>query len=268
MTRTVKQFFDNTLSGGAGKDSIYGLAGNDVIDGGIGADIMDGGVGDDVYYVDRTCDVVIEGVDAGADAVLSYTNNYTLSANVENLFLLGSANSGGGNAIDNYISGNNNNNYLWGGAGNDTIFGGVPSFDGVINDNDTMLGGDGNDFLNGGVGSDVLIGGAGADYFYVSTDSDRIDRIIDFNRAEGDKFLIPGPAFWDVTSETGATNGPLLSSQFVTGVGATNSDHRFIYNSSNGALFYDSDGTGATAQVQIASFSTGLALISSDIQVI
>ncbi|MBD2067771.1 calcium-binding protein [Leptolyngbya sp. FACHB-671] len=257
------------LSGTDRKDSIIGLAGNDILDGDKGADIMDGGMGNDIYRVDHNRDVIIEGVDAGTDVVLSVTNNYTLSPNVENLELLGSANSGGGNALDNYISGNNSNNYLWGGAGNDTIFGGDTNFGAVTNDSDTMLGGDGNDFLIGGIGSDVLTGGAGADYFYISSDSNGIDRIIDFNRAEGDKFAISGPVFGgNITTETGAANGPLLSSQFVTGVGATNSDHRFIYNSSNGALFFDSDGTGASAQVQIASFSTGLALISSDIQVI
>ncbi|WP_308256305.1 hypothetical protein [Geminocystis sp. GBBB08] len=44
--------------------------------------------------------------------------------------------------------------------------------------------------------------------------------------------------------------------------------HRFFYNSSNGGLFFDADGSGAIAAVQFATFNYGLALTNIDIVVI
>lgn len=42
----------------------------------------------------------------------------------------------------------------------------------------------------------------------------------------------------------------------------------FIYNKANGALLFDADGTGASASVQFAQLSTGLAMTNNDIFVI
>ena len=53
--------------------------------------------------------------------------------------------------------------------------------------------------------------------------------------------------------------------QFTIGSSATTSAHRFFYNSSNGGLFFDVDGNGATAAVQFATLNTGLALTNADI---
>jgi Ca2+-binding RTX toxin-like protein len=146
----------NTLNGGAGNDTLYGMAGNDVIDGGTGADKMVGGTGNDTYYVDHAGDQVIELGSEGTDTVYA-SLNYTLSDNVENLFLTGSAVSGTGNALDNVITGNGLDNLLSGGAGNDILYGGAG--------NDKLMGGDGNDRLVGGDGLDYLTGGAGNDVF-------------------------------------------------------------------------------------------------------
>jgi Ca2+-binding RTX toxin-like protein len=43
---------------------------------------------------------------------------------------------------------------------------------------------------------------------------------------------------------------------------------RFIYNNTNGALFFDVDGNGSTAQLQLATLNTGLALTNQDIFVL
>ncbi|MBD1935913.1 calcium-binding protein [Microcoleus sp. FACHB-68] len=243
---------DNMLSGGAGDDIIYGLAGNDTLNGGIGADTMEGGLGDDVYYAYAYSvgDLMREYADAGIDTVLADAT-YMLSMNVENLYLQGSANDGYGNELNNYIVGNDGNNKLSDSFGSDTVIGGLG--------NDTFIGFDGND---------ILTGGAGADYFNFYMNSDASDTITDFSKAEGDKIALSANGFNGLIVPMGDTPESLLSSQFVIGAEATNSDHRVIYNSSTGALFYDFDGTGATAQVQIASLSTGLGLISSDFQVI
>ncbi|MBW4682072.1 MAG: calcium-binding protein [Microcoleus vaginatus WJT46-NPBG5] len=246
---------DNTLSGGAGDDIIYGLAGNDTLNGGVGVDTIDGGIGNDVYYAptDGSFDVIIEQVGAGIDTVIT-DMNYTLGANVENLYLQGSAVIGVGNELNNYVMGNASNNVLSGSSGIDTVVGGLG--------NDTCIGGGGSD-------NDVLIGGAGADYFNFYLANEGSDTITDFSRAEGDKIALSASGFGGgLIGQQGVTEVNLLCSQFAIGAGATNSNHRVIYNSSTGALFFDVDGTGANAQVQIASLSTGLALTSNDFQIL
>ena len=118
----------NTLSGNS--------AGN-TLDGGVGADILAGLDGNDTYLVDNAGDLVIELANNGIDTVQS-TVTYTLTANVENLTLTGTAAiNGTGNILDNVLLGNGANNTLTGGAGNDMFDGGAG--------NDTMVGGTGND---------------------------------------------------------------------------------------------------------------------------
>src|SRR5207253_2584603 len=73
----------NTLDGGAGSDSLVGLA------------------GDDTYVVDALTDVVTEAASQGTDVVQSGVSGYTLTANVENLTLTGTAGVGTGNELNN-----------------------------------------------------------------------------------------------------------------------------------------------------------------------
>jgi Ca2+-binding RTX toxin-like protein len=156
-----------TLQGSSGSDTLTGRGGNDVLDGGAGADRMVGGKGDDTYYVGEAGDVVVELANEGADSVHSAVT-YTLPANVEQLFLEGSARgtlpplpvlparamvpglAGTGNGLDNLLVGNAENNVLTGLGGNDTIDGRAGS--------DTLIGGVGNDqYLFGrGAGRDTI----------------------------------------------------------------------------------------------------------------
>jgi Ca2+-binding RTX toxin-like protein len=58
----------------------------------------------------------------------------------------------------------------------------------------------------------------------------------------------------------------ITEAQFFIGTAATATVHRFIYNSANGALWFDVDGNGSSfAQVQIATLNAGLALSYQDI---
>jgi Ca2+-binding RTX toxin-like protein len=54
---------------------------------------------------------------------------------------------------------------------------------------------------------------------------------------------------------TGMGTGPLKAQYFFAGTHAHDADDRIIYNKASGALYYDSDGTGAHAQVQFATIA-------------
>ncbi|MFZ3086872.1 MAG: putative Ig domain-containing protein [Methylotenera sp.] len=137
---------DNHLIGNVAVNTLTAGAGDDMLDGGAGADTMIGGVGDDSYYIDNLADSVVENSGEGLDTVNSAIT-YTLSANLENLTLTGTAAiNGTGNANDNHLIGNVAANTLSGGAGNDV--------------------------LDGGAGKDTLVGGTGDDTYYVDTVSD------------------------------------------------------------------------------------------------
>ncbi len=139
----------NELYGVGGDDILIGGLGNDYLDGGIGADTLAGGGSDDTYEVDNADDLVVEGEDQGIDLVESWVD-YTLTANVENLYLMGETFtenlSGTGNALDNLIVGNDGDNALIGLAGDDT--------------------------LDGGYGVDEMTGGEGDDTYYVDDEFD------------------------------------------------------------------------------------------------
>ena len=56
-------------------------------------------------------------------------------------------------------------------------------------DNDIMYGEAGDDWLSGDRGDDTIWGGSGADSFHSWGAAD-LDRVMDFNRAEGDRVLV------------------------------------------------------------------------------
>ncbi len=161
---------DNKLTGNSGNDTLYGDAGSDTLDGGAGQDHMTGGTGNDVYVVDNANDVVNEGAQAGDDTVRSALMDYTLGVGVENLELMGSANSSGsGNLFDNKLIGNDGDNTLNGDNGNDTLEGGAG--------NDTLNGDAHDDVLDGGTGADSMSGSVGNDTYYVDNVGDTVTEI-------------------------------------------------------------------------------------------
>ena len=138
----------NILTGNSAANTLNGAAGDDSLDGGAGADTLIGGLGNDTYAVDNSLDVVTETstLVTEIDSVTSSVT-YTLSANVENLSLTGSAAiNGTGSELANTLLGNSAANTLNGAGGDDS--------------------------LDGGAGADTLIGGLGNDSYSVDNTGD------------------------------------------------------------------------------------------------
>jgi Ca2+-binding RTX toxin-like protein len=209
---------NNLILGNIAANSLNGQAGNDTLDGGAGADTLAGGVGDDLFIVDNIADVIVEANASGTDTVQSSVT-YTLAANVENLTLTGTGAING--------TGNNGNNVITGNAS--------------IN------------ILDGLTGNDSLIGGLGVDTFTFSTAlsaTTNLDQVQDFV-TNTDKIALDRSVF--TTLSTGAT---LTAAEYLSGAGviaASTAAQRILYNSTNGNLYYDSDGAGGTAAVQFAT---------------
>lgn len=160
---------NDTLSGGAGNDTLDGGDDADTLNGGSGVDSMNGGLGNDVYTVDVTADIAAES--AGGVDLVNAGDDYTLSVNLENLTLTGSAdtNGHGNNSRANVITGNSGDNLLRGLALNDTITGGSGG-------NDTLDGGTGADSMTGNVGNTVyIVDNAGDSASEVAGGTDRVE---------------------------------------------------------------------------------------------
>ncbi|MBD2201903.1 lectin-like protein [Calothrix sp. FACHB-168] len=168
-----------------------------------------------------------------------------------------------GSTANDFLYGREGNDTIDGGAGNDNLIGKAGN-DRLIGNagNDNLIGNSGNDTLIGGTGNDTLAGGSGADRFTFNSRSEGIDRITDFSVVD-DAIAVSAVGFGG-----GLILGTIAATQFVIGTAATTTSHRFIYNNTNGALFFDQDGLGGVAQVRIATLNTGLAMTHADILVI
>nr|WP_316653478.1 calcium-binding protein [uncultured Gellertiella sp.] len=255
----------NVISGNGNANVLYGLAGNDTLDGDFGADHLYGGTGNDTYVIDNSGDIVDESTGGGRDidTVMSHisaslADTLHFIGAVENLTLTGINDlNGTGNNLANVLTGNAGANILDGGDGNDTLYGQAG--------NDRLIGGNGNDRLHGGLDHDILTGGAGKDYFYFDTKPNTLyntDHIIDFESGI-DRIELSHKIFTKLKA------GALLKTAFVansTGLAQHKTD-RVIYNSGNGKLYYDDDGTGKHAAVLIAVLDNHAKLTASDFHI-
>jgi Ca2+-binding RTX toxin-like protein len=141
-------------------------------------------------------------------------------------------------------------------------------------DSESLIGTKYNDVLIGFGGNDKLTGGAGADRFRFYSASEGIDKITDFNPAT-EKIELYQAGFggnslywqWNNTDPTKQFDKLLSPGVFQLGSSASNSDHRIIYNSSTGDIFFDPDGTGSQAQVKFAQLTAGLNLNNTNFTV-
>ena len=92
-----------------------------------------------------------------------------------------------GEAGDDQVHGNLGEDTCEGGEGADIVRGGQQD--------DLVFGGAGDDFLAGDRDADTISGGAGADIFHTHGAAG-LDRVLDFNLAEGDRVqLLPGTSY-------------------------------------------------------------------------
>jgi serralysin len=255
---------NDVLYGGSGTDAVNGGEGNDVLNGGLEGDILTGGVGNDTYYAGMN-DIIVELAEGGIDKVISFVD-WIGADYIENVTLMGSATYAVGNDSNNRLIGNTLINTLTGSLGEDTLRGAKGNdvlFGGLDNDMlaggygyDSLDGGEGDDVLSGSIGKDTLTGGSGQDIFRFTNFS--IDTITDFSVAD-DTIWLTKLVF------TKLTVGILDVSNFMIGAQALDANDYVIYNKSVGVLFYDADGNGSKAAVQIASLGASVDLIYSNI---
>lgn len=110
-----------------------------------------------------------------------------------------------GGAGGDWLQGNAGSDTVNGGAGADTLIGGKD--DDVIRggrDNDVLEGANGADWLSGDVGSDTISGGAGGDLFHASVGAG-LDRVTDFNLADGDRVQLDAGDAYSIEHSGGDT---------------------------------------------------------------
>ncbi|MDZ8134870.1 MAG: calcium-binding protein [Nostoc sp. DedQUE04] len=272
---------DNTLNGGIGNDTlnVYGSTDDNLLDGGDGNDFLsafsgysslgnntlNGGVGDDTLNVFGSSAHILDGGDGNDSLIASYeTGNNLLDGGNGNDFLFADAsghNTLNGGVGDDTLNVNGSRaNILDGGDGNDSLI----ASDATANN--TLKGGNGNDTLIGGKGNDWLFGEGGTDTFVFNSFNEGLDLIRDFGAVNEPNEIIQVSA---AGFSGGLSAGVLKASQFTLGESATTSSQLFIYNSTTGALFFDSDGSaGAFTQVQFAGLSPGLSLTNNNFVVV
>lgn len=144
---------------------------------------------------------------------------------------------------------------LSGQAGDDFIYGQAG--------NDILAGNAGNDVLVGGKGRDILTGGAGKDAFVFDTaPTSGFDTITDFRSGE-DRIELDRAIF----DKLGAA-GTLGAEFFVEGTAALDGNDFLVYDRTTGILWYDADGSGDGAALQIAFLSNKATVAASDFAVL
>jgi len=199
---TILQGSDSLL-GGSGADLLRAFGGDDLLVGSGGGDTLYGGTGNDVLYAEgRDAAAPIGSTylrgDEGNDWIQGGRGFDDINGNMGN-------DTASGGAGDDWVVGGKDLDLLFGGEGDDLVYGNVGDdvCDGGLGndtirggqDNDILRGYSGADYLSGDKGSDTVTGGPGADIFHTFGDAG-VDRVTDFNFAEGDRVMLdPGTQY-------------------------------------------------------------------------
>ena len=216
------------LTGNALRQVITGNAGANILNGGVDvvSDTLVGGLGNDTYIINTSSDLITEFAAGGTADVVQASVSFTLASDdyietmqTTNAELLTAINLTG-NSVTQAITGNAGANILNGMFGNDT--------------------------LTGGLGSDTFLFNTA-----LSAASNR-DTITDFDVA-ADTISLEDSVFAFIGTQ-GLALAANLFKNLTTG-GAVDADDKILFNDVTGAIFYDSDGSGATAAIQFATLT-------------
>ncbi|HLO77740.1 MAG TPA: hypothetical protein VK196_14880 [Magnetospirillum sp.] len=172
----------------------------------------------------------------------------TMQTGIDRLVVTGSAAVNvTGTAAVNVITGNGAINVLSGLAGADTIDGGA-----------------GNDTLIGGVGADRLTGSDGADAFKFAIATEGADIITDFTAAEADKIQLVSANFGALPA------GAVAATLFVANAtgNATTTAQRFTFNTTNGQLYFDSNGCATGGKTLLATLDGVRSFAATSLQIV
>jgi Ca2+-binding RTX toxin-like protein len=242
--------FVDVLIGDSTANAIFGGEGGDWLDGSGGGDSLYGGTGNDSLVSRQQADVLDGGRDF--DSV-----RYDFADAGVKAFLYDATQNTGWAAGDTFIS-------------IEGILGSY--FDDDLRGNfgvNTLSGLSGDDFISGLGGSDLLEGGNGQDtfqFFRIGDGGVSGDTIQDFVSGI-DRISVQGLLF-GLESSGRPGGAPIDSFRFVAGTAANLATSQFIYNGATRQLFYDIDGTGAGAQVLLATLQAGATITAADIFVI
>lgn len=239
----------DTVAGGALNDRLDGMSGNDILRGGNGNDVLRDGAGDDQLFGDAGNDTLTRTAHSGKDVFDGGLGADTLSfldgATSVVLDLQSQARNKGlalGLTVRNIetIVGSTADDEIHGDAAANTLYG--------KGADDILDGRDGNDMLVGGAGDDWLTGGAGKDRFVFNLEGrdGEGDVITDFVRGQ-DSLVIDRAAYNIAAGDATVT--------LVTGADpvATGSKGTFLFETDNGRLWYDADGKGGTADLELVA---------------
>jgi Ca2+-binding RTX toxin-like protein len=258
-------------------DKLDGGAGNDTLDGGDDRviDILNAGAGNDRVTI-READVALGGT--GIDKLTLFTTSHGrgkieyhidltgISGKKAAAIGYGDAKAGQFEKASVTIYDAAVNSTITGSKGDDSINvygseGSVKTFGGSGHDiletytlkgGNTLDGGAGSDKLTGH-GLDTLIGGAGSDLFVAVLDSGG-NTILDFG-AKDHILVRKSLGFLNIDKAS------LLVANAAPS--ATSARGQFLYDTDDGRLLYDSDGTGATAAALVFTLANKAALNSS-----
>ena len=236
-----------TFTGSASGDTFTGTGAADTIVGVVGADMINGGGGIDTIRLTAT----------------SAALNAMTNAQLTNVELIDASTAAAGVVVSLAVqtegftlTGSGFADTLTGGSGVDILNGGA----GV----DTLNGGGGNDTLNGGLGNDVMTGGAGSDIFQFSSaigGGGNIDRITDYN-APTDVINLSSAIFTGLATTSGLATGQLAAASFNLNA-ATGTGSQIVYNTTTGALSFDTNGAAAGGATQFGTLTTPTGTINN-----